>query len=107
MPGYTRKRIQQLARNKMEKVLHTPARQQQERQFREEHLMDSDEALLTLLTQQKRKLGDQMKPVNTIGYCYIVERFGAWSVAMREVNQRLLREKQSGEKVPEESVEET
>lgn len=40
-------------------------------------------------------------------YCYIVERFGAWSVAIREVNQRLLLEKQSGEKAPDEGVEET
>lgn len=101
MRGYTTKRIQHLARNKLEKVLHEPTRRQQEHQFREEHLMDSDEELIALLTQQKRKRGDQMKPVNTIGYRYIVERFGAWSVVIQKVNEQLRQEKQCSKEAPE------
>ena len=97
MPGYTRKRVQSLARNKLEKVLRDPLRRQQEQQFHAEHEHDSDEALIALHKEQKRRRGEQMKPVNTVGYRYIVERFGAWSTAMHVVNTQLREEAQMQE----------
>ena len=97
MAGYTRRRVQHLAKNKLEKLLREPVRRQQEQQFRLEHQADTDEALLAWLKEQKRQRGEQMKPSNTVGYSYITERFGAWSTAIHEVNVQLEQEN-AGEK---------
>lgn len=82
---YTQKR----AENKLRKTLASPSRKEQEDAFATAHREDSDQVLYEYVKAQKRQLGKQMKPVNTVGYNYIVERLGPWPEIMRRVNRDL------------------
>lgn len=95
--SYNDKRRSQLNKNHIEKTLKAPERRAAEEIFALAHANDSDEQLLEYVLNEKRRLGKKMKPVNTIGYTYLLERLGPWSVFISKVNLILEEEKKAAQ----------
>lgn len=85
--------VQKSAANKLRKTLSEPGRKAQEQEFAAAHAGDSNQRLYEYVKMQKRRLGKQMKPVNTVGYVYLTRRLGLWSEIMGRVNAELRAEK--------------
>lgn len=86
--------VQKCAENKLRKTLSSPVRKEQEAAFADAHHEDSNQTLYEYVKAQKRRRGGQMKPINTVGYSYLIKRLGPWSEIMRRVNRDLELEKE-------------
>ena len=91
------RKINAMAREKLEKSLRQPQRRQAEAEFEFLHASDTDRQLLDYIKDRKRVQGKHMKPVNTVGYLYLCRRLGPWPRFMTQVNQELEEEKKGAE----------
>lgn len=87
--------VHKQAEMRLNRMLEDPERSEQEKAFELEHENDTDEELFQFFKAQKRKRGKAMKPYNTIGYTYIIKRFGHWSDMMGRINSELAAEKRA------------
>lgn len=100
--AYSRiKSINKQAKNRLNKELKKPERWEQEKAFAQTHENESDEQLYRYVKEMRHRRGKSMKPINTIGYSYIVERLGPWDVLMGRIKADLAEEKKLAEARPE------
>ena len=85
-------RRNQQAEKKLKKELKKPERVMLEELFEKVHSSDTDEELFNYVKEQKKKFGKQLSPITTIGYTYIVKRFGSWAYIMGQINKKLKEE---------------
>ena len=87
------RRIQAAADARLREVLSAPERLEQERAFARAHVNDTDEELLEILYQEKKRKRKGFKRAQFVGYLYFIKRFGQWENAITPVNQRLAADK--------------
>ena len=92
------KRNTKSADNKLKKALSAPERRRKEQDFAILHADDTDRQLYDYLKGERRRLGSQLKPISTIGYCYITRRLGPWHKVIGKVNRELKEEQQETDK---------
>ncbi len=81
------------AAKKLKKELNKPERIALEKEFAEKHANDTDEELFEFLKNLKRRYGKRLTPTDTVGYNYIVSRFGSWADVMGQITRELKQEK--------------
>lgn len=91
----TQKRIQESAEKSLRRKMHKPERWALEERFAAEHANDSDTELYAYVKDRRRKLGRKMTREGTIGYVYLVQRLGPWSVFMGQIGRELAAEREA------------
>ena len=92
------KGIQKQARNRLRKELAKPERRALEAAFAREHANDTDQELYAYVKSMRRQRGKSAKPINLIGYEYIIHRLGRWDQLAGRINAELAEEKELADK---------
>ena len=95
MNYFSPKKKRKVIENGLKRTLSKPERRAQEEAFALAHRGDSDEQLYNWIKEEKRRMGDDLKRRDLIGYCYLTDRLGSWDGFMGRIGAELKEEKQS------------